>query len=211
MIGSLIAPPPHLLYRKGKPFKELIFTFCIYIITLCSTAGWQNWKYLWLTITLVVSQWQQVQWGAFFITFPYVGQKTISIPKPVWCSFGCCRTFSQVPSDFQTQHKAIVPALLRGTQLCPLAQDVTHRYFMTPTVNSMHLKHIMFWANISTYCCSENSMGTNVILGWRASCCPPTPPPPSFSPLLDSLPGLFHLIDFYMCLVAVLLPVSREN
>lgn len=54
------------------------------------------------------------------------------------------------------------------------------------------------------------AMGTTIILGSRASWCGQIHKD-SYFPPPDSLAALLHSFNFYMCLVAVLLPVSREN
>lgn len=189
---------------------------------------WQMGEYLWVTcsgsVSLVRLHNSRCSGGhrIFFITVHYVEQTGISIPTRCGVSYGCYKYFlayltSEMPGflfyiGIQTQHKAIVPVHLRNIgreALSSLSGCETQglydlNWIILLTLNTLQAGQIFPLTG------ALRAMGTTIILGSSASWWGQIRKD-SYFPPPDSLAALLHSFNFYMCLVAVLLPVSREN
>lgn len=116
---------------------------------------------------------------------------------------------------FQSQHKAIIRVHLRGNTgwAAPsfLSGYDTHRFYGLNRNIQRTFKHITGWANTSSYWCPE-SHGHRHYMGLKSQLVRANPQGLLFSPSRALWQrSAIHSFNFYTCLVAVLLPVSREN
>lgn len=161
-----------------------------------------------------------------FITIHYMEQTGLSVPTRCGVSYGCCKHFlayltprSSEMSGFFLLHwdlnttQSHCPCSLKGNigraALSSLSGYDTQglydlNWFILCTLNTLQAGQIFPLTG------ALRAMGTTIILGSRASWWGQIHKD-SYFPPSDSLAALLHSFNFYMCLVAVLLLVSREN